>query len=212
MRLLDRDVVHVAPSGLDGDDLVVPGLLLEPASTADVLPQCLSLAHEPEADRVREAPSRRSHHVDMPAAVAHPSPAAEDPVVEQQELALLGERVARGTQDDAPPSRVAVAIEVGAEEGPHHRLRGPKDEGRYLLEARARPFGDPERLDEKVGERLRVEKDAPPAAVLLDRGAQAEESTPQAREALSLRQVTRGEAEMALYPAQVAVADQVAQE
>src|SRR5262249_34706460 len=148
VRPLDRDVVHVGPASLDGDDLILPLLLLEPAVAVKVLAQRLLLAGKAEADLAEEHLRRLAHRLDVPAAVlAGPAP-REDAEVEQQELHRLAHRLARSGKNDPMIPGVAVAVVVGAEEGGHDRLRRAKDDVGDFLDASANAGLEPETHEE----------------------------------------------------------------
>src|SRR5262249_28814673 len=122
MRFFDGDVVDVFSTVLDGDDLVFPFLLLEPATLEAIPLERLLLAGEPESDPPEERADRSALDQHVPGLVLVRTSSAEDAEVEEQDLHLLRKLFARGAEDHALRSRIGVAIEIRAQEIAHDGL------------------------------------------------------------------------------------------
>ena len=120
--LLDRDVVDVVDSGGELDDLVLPALLLEPFALGDISLERGLLAGQAKADALGEELGGGAGHVDVEAAIGVAPAAAQNPVIQQQQLGLLGELIADRREDDPLRAGVPVAVEVGAQERADHWL------------------------------------------------------------------------------------------
>jgi hypothetical protein len=107
---------------------------------------------------------------------------------------------------------VSVAVKVSPQERPHDRLRRAKDGVRDALVSRARSGRESEEVDHEVAQVLGVKQHAPAPVVLPHAGRDVEQLLGEAMELERLRLVAGRETEVALLPAQVAIADQVAEE
>src|SRR5438477_2861381 len=161
------DVVDVGTSVLDGDDLVLPLLCLEPAPRRHVLIERGLLAVEAEADFVQEDLGGLPEDLDVPAFVFLQPTATQDPKVEQEQLHLLAHHFTGSAEDDACLAGISVAVEVGAQEGGDDMLGRTQDRLRHLPLPGARSRRESEFLDEKVRERFRMDDYAP---TILDQG------------------------------------------
>src|SRR5712664_1333114 len=175
VRLLDGDVVDVGAAVGDLDDLVLPLFCLEPLPLVDVVGQGLLLAGETEADLLEEFRRRDAEDLHMPAPILLRAPPAENTEVQEQELDLLAHGFAGRAEDHALLSGVAVAIEVGAQEGSHDFLWRSQDGFWNLLLASTRTVRKTQRLDQKVRRIFRVDQDAVPAVIPFHDAPQSEQ-------------------------------------
>src|SRR5260370_30344128 len=211
VRLLHGDVIDVGATSFDRNDFVVPLLLFEPTPLAHVCLERLLLARETKADLGRETRSRRGYQVDVPAAVLLGPAPGEYPVIQEEQRDLARELLTRRAQDDAVAAGVSIAIEVSAKERPDDRLGRSENGFGHVLLARARPVGEPERLNEKIREVLGVKKNANFALFFADARGQAEQLPRKAREFLCLGRVARREPQVSLDATDVPVAHEVPQ-
>src|SRR5260221_2335584 len=78
MGSFNRDVIDVAATVSDLDDLVLPLLFLEPLSLVDVVGEGLLLSREPESNLLQESACGGALNLHVPAAIFLKAPSAQD--------------------------------------------------------------------------------------------------------------------------------------